>query len=386
MLAANDQALLDDLYDSMVEASDSMLGYPFTRGFDYEPLYRFLKFPAYNVGDPFRGSNCRINTFKFEREVIEFFASFFNAPSNDYWGYVTSGGTEGNFYGIYVARELYPNGVVYFSQDTHYSVAKSVYMLGLRSQVVQSQKNGEMDYEDLREQVRRHRDVPAIIVANIGTTMTEAIDDIRLIRSITSELGVEDCYIHSDAALCGAYAPFLNPRPAFDFTDGADSITVSGHKFIGTPIACGVLITKQRHIEKIGLDIRYIASADRTVSGTRNGFTPLLLWYAIKTLGQDGLRRRLEECEALTSYAIDSLISKNIPAWRNENALTIIFPKVSDHLRVKWQLATQNVSHLMVMPGIQREQIDALVADMVGAQPANRASALPVDYLTLTAS
>ena len=37
----------------------------------------------------------------------------------------------------------------------------------------------EIDYDDLRETIRIHRDAPPIIFANIGTTMKEGIDDIR---------------------------------------------------------------------------------------------------------------------------------------------------------------------------------------------------------------
>ena len=45
--------------------------------------------------------------------------------------------------------------------------------------------------------------------------------------------------------LClGVYGAFMEPRPSFDFEDGADSISISGHKFIGSPFPTGVLITK----------------------------------------------------------------------------------------------------------------------------------------------
>ncbi len=42
----------------------------------------------------------------------------------------------------------------------------------------------------------------------------------------------------------------------------------------------------------------------------------------------------------------------------------MVFPKVSDTLRTLWQLATQGVSHLIVMPNVTSEQIDALVSDL----------------------
>lgn len=67
-----------------------------------------------------------------------------------------------------------------------------------------------MDYEDLYETLKLYRDSTPIIFANIGTTMTEARDDIRKIRSMIEELAIPNCYIHSDAAdtLAGHHSVF----------------------------------------------------------------------------------------------------------------------------------------------------------------------------------
>ena len=45
-----------------------------------------------------------------------------------------------------------------------------------------------MDYQDLRESLRIHRDVPPIILANVGTTMKGAVDDLAKIREIIDDL------------------------------------------------------------------------------------------------------------------------------------------------------------------------------------------------------
>jgi histidine decarboxylase len=363
-LSAEDQARLDTLYASMHDSMQQFLGYPVARDFDYAPLYRFLQFPSNNIGDPFQSSTYRLGTREMEREVIAFFAQMFKAPADDHWGYVTNGGTEGNLYGLYLAREMYPKGIVYFSEDTHYSVAKNVHFLGLRHIMIRAQPNGEIDYEDLKESLRLYRDVPAIIFANIGTTMKEGKDDIRRIQGILDDLVIRNRYIHSDGAFCGPFAQFLDPKPAFDFADGADSIALSGHKFIGAPMPCGVVIARKRNVDRIGRSIGYIGSMDTTVTGSRNAFTPLVLWYAIKSMGEQGLRDRLARCQQLAQYAVTAMNERGIAAWRNPNALTVIFPKVSDALKNKWQLATQDVSHLIVMPGVEQAHIDALIADM----------------------
>lgn len=45
-----------------------------------------------------------------------------------YWGYTTTCGTEGNQLGILYGREKLPEGILYCSKDTHYSVPKAAHM------------------------------------------------------------------------------------------------------------------------------------------------------------------------------------------------------------------------------------------------------------------
>src|SRR5690606_16787384 len=220
----------------------------------------------------------RVDSSALEREVVEYFARLMRAPGDDWWGYVTNGGSEGNLYGLYLARELHPNGIVYFSEETHYSVSKNLHLLNMRHIMIRAQDNGEIDYDDLYETLKIHRDKPPIIFANIGTTMTEAKDDIAKIRGMLEKLAIHQYYIHSDAALYGPVAPFVNPKPAFDFADGADSIAISGHKFIGSPIPCGIVLARKRHVDRIARSIAYIGCLDTTITGSRNGLTPVFLW------------------------------------------------------------------------------------------------------------
>ncbi len=365
MLPRTDQMQLDQFFDRMKRAASKEIGYPVAFDFDYSALTPFLSFSLNNAGDPFTPMTYLLNSHDFEREVVSFFAQLARAPEDQWWGYVTNGSTEGNLYGLYLARELLPEGIVYFSQDSHYSVGKNLHFLNMRHIMIRSQPNGEMDYEDLRETLCIRRDAPPIIFANIGTTMKEARDDIGLIRSILDDLAIENRYVHCDAALCGGYAAFLDPRPAWDFEDGADSIAISGHKFIGSPIPCGIVLARRAHVERIGHSVAYIGSVDTTISGSRNGFTPLLLWYAIRSLGIEGMKKRIEESLEVAAYAEDEFNRAGITAWRNPQALTVVFPQPPRPVQEKWQLASASgASHLICMPHVRREQIDELIEDI----------------------
>jgi len=356
---------IDALLNKVTSARDNFLGYPVSKDFDYSRLYEFLKYPINNLGDPFEDSTYKVQTHEMEREVVDFFAQLFRANPKDYWGYVTNGGSESNLYGLYIARELYPKAMVYYSESTHYSVKKNIHLLNIPSIVIRSQENGEIDYDDLENTLQFNRHKPAIILTTFGTTMKEAKDDVSKIKRVLKKLAIQDHYIHCDGALSGSYGAFMEPRIPFDFEDGVDSISISGHKFIGSPIPSGVIITKRSLRDRISKGISYIGSLDTTITGSRNGHSPLFLWFAIKKMGTEGLRKRYQHSLEVAQYCKEALLEIGIKAWSNPNAITVILPKVSDKIKLKWQLASEeDISHIICMPNVTKEQIDEFIADL----------------------
>ena len=269
------QERLDRLLEEIEAAADQQVGYPTNQQFDYSPLLPFMRHALNNIGDPFQSSNYRSNTHGIEQEVITRLADLMGLDPREAWGYVTSGGTEGNLYGMYLAREMHPDGIFYFSEQTHYSILKNLRLLNARYIMVKSQQRGEIDYQDLQEMLRVNRDLPALIVANIGTTMHGAVDDIIRIRETLQDLRVTRNYIHADAALSGMLLPFVDDPQPFGFDAGIDSIAVSGHKLIGAPLPCGVVLTRRGNVERVGRTIELVGIQDTTISGSRNGLTPL---------------------------------------------------------------------------------------------------------------
>lgn len=364
-LSEQDRACLNHFTERMQERSEHFIGYPSATDLDYSELYPLLRYRLNNIGDPMVGSTSQLNSRMFEREVLNFFAQLFQAPPQNWWGYVTNGGSEGNLYSLYLSRELYPDGIVYYSEATHYSVQKNIQLLNLRSIVIRQQENGEIDYDDLQQMLMQHRDKPAIIIANIGTTMTEAIDDIPHIKGILQQLAIKSCYIHADGALAGIYAALLNSGKPFDFAAGADSIAISGHKFLGVPIPCGVVLVKKNYKERIGKAIPYIGTVDTTITGSRNGHSPVFLWYALRKLGKEGMRQRALASLDLAAYTLQQLQELGVHAWRNEGAITVVFEAPSEKLRMQWQLATDGEwSHIICMPGVTKAQIDDFIDDL----------------------
>ncbi len=374
-LQSADQQRLDGLYERLRALAVRNVGYPCNQDYDLSDLFRFLQFSANNVGDPFHSTNYRLNTLEFEREVLAEFARLTRAPEGEWWGYVTSGGTEGNMYGLYVARELFPEGICYFSEDTHYSVAKVLRLQHTRNIMIKSQPDGQMDYDDLRETLRIHRDVPPIIFANIGTTMKGAVDDLARIRDILNSLAIPNAYIHADAALSGMILPFVEKPQPWDFADGADSISISGHKMLGAPIPCGVVLARKSYVERIARSIEYIGALDTTIAGSRSAFSPLVLWHRLRSLGADGLRGMVEKCLENADMAVRKLSERGIHAWRHENSVTVVFPRPSPAVMEKWIIAPRgDIGHLIVMPHVTAEVIDEFIEDYATAGQAVKAT------------
>lgn len=370
-LSPADHQRLDALYTRLEALRPHNVGYPVNQAFDYSELFRFLELSINNVGDPFTGTNYRLNTMEFEREVVADFARFTQAPEGQWWGYVTSGGTEGNMYGLYVARELFPEGICYFSEETHYSVAKVLRLQHTRNIMIKSQPDGQIDYADLRETLRIHRDVPPILFANIGTTMKGAVDDLAKIRAILHDLAIPNAYIHADAALSGMILPFVDVPQPWNFAAGADSVSISGHKMLGAPVPCGVVIARKSHVDRISRSIEYIGALDTTIAGSRSGFAPLMLWHSLRTHGDAGMRAIVQGCLERAEMTVQKLQAHGIPAWRHANSITVVFPRPPQAIMAKWIIAPKkDIGHLIVMPHVTTAILEEFIADFAQAMKA----------------
>jgi histidine decarboxylase len=340
-------------------------GYPYNLSCDYSAIAQFFGFLLNNAGDPYVEPDFGLHSRKFEQEVLSFFAELYQIPEDEFWGYVTAGGTEGNLYGIYLGREIYPDGILYSSEDSHYSISKAARLFRIKHSVVDSQINGEMNYEHFEELISQNRHSPAIINLNIGTTVKGAIDNLDQVLEILDRYQIKDYYIHCDAALSGLMLPFLDNAPQINFQKPIDSIAISA-KFIGSPLPCGVVLTKKKWVEKVETIIEYIGSKDTTILGSRNGHTPLILWYAIQTRGYAGLAREAKTCINNAQYLFQQLQLREYPCMLNSFSNTVVLQKPSQRLIKKWQLASfENWVHIIVMQNIDRDKIDTFIHELI---------------------
>ena len=243
MTADQTRRAQDETHNFSSRQTINFLGYQVTLHNDYSPASKYLTTQLNNVGDPFTPGSFTLNSKWMERNVLDYYASLWNAKwphdPNDpdtYWGYVlTMGSSEANLYASWNARDylqgkfmmtdrsvknprvLYmraklspkdsPNAftpVAFYSQDTHYSLIKAMavmeistfYQIGSTEYPgqcplagtngewpleVPSLSTGSVDVGQLVELVEffAKKGYPPLIILNYGTTFKGAYDDVK---------------------------------------------------------------------------------------------------------------------------------------------------------------------------------------------------------------
>ena len=355
---------LNELHENFIDKSAHYLGFPNSRIFDHQALAPFLKFNINNIGDPFH-PNAGINTCNLEREVINFFGEIFGLPPEQGWGYITNGGTEGNMYGIACGRDMFPDAHLIFSAESHYCLPKIAHLLRMPYTIAPSNGDGSIDLEALSSIIEMLDGRPCILNLTVGTTFHGAIEEPLDIFHILEVKGCSESYIHIDAALYGPMLPFIKGAPLFDFRLPINSPSFSGHKFLGSPIPSGVVLCNRSTNISFGGCAEYVGSIDTTISGSRDGFTALILWSIISRLQRDGLATLSNQAIELAKYVHKSLQQLDIPCSRHPYGNILVFPRPSDCLSKKWLLSTRGTSaHSVMMPGVSREAISRFMTEL----------------------
>jgi glutamate/tyrosine decarboxylase-like PLP-dependent enzyme len=252
------------------------------------------------------------------------------------FGVLASGGSEANLIALKcardkAAREICNLGVraakgeltVYASEQCHFSVEKSVDILGLGRRSLR--KIGTDDRFHVRvdllraaiERDRRNGNLPFCIVGIAGATSTGVIDPLPELAEIARE---NDCWFHVDAAYGGGLAFSDKQKVKLKGIELANSITFDPHKWMFVPFACGTTLVRDGgNVLRDSFDItpEYL-SEDRGGDdvqydffrygqmGTRR-FNSLKLWMAFKFMGKSGYAETVERHLELTRYLAERL-------------------------------------------------------------------------------
>jgi glutamate/tyrosine decarboxylase-like PLP-dependent enzyme len=249
------------------------------------------------------------------------------------FGTLTSGGSEANLIGLKCARdkahlEVRDFGVrraprdliVYASEQCHYSLVKSVDILGLGREnlrKIETDDRFHIRTDLLRQAIELDLSegrTPCCITGAAGATSTGVIDDLNELAQIARQYG---CWFHVDAAYGGALAFSEKHRHLLRGIERADSVTIDPHKWMFVPFACGaVLVRDGGRVLRDAFDItpEYL-SEDRGGAdveydffrygqlGTRR-FNALKLWMALCLMGKRGYAQVIErQIQLVQSFA-----------------------------------------------------------------------------------
>ena len=141
---------------------------------------------------------------------------------------------------------------------------------------------------------------PCAIVVTAGSTTSTALDPIAAIAAIAAQHHV---WLHVDAAMAGSAMILPECRWMWDGVEGADSLVVNPHKWLGAAFDCTLYYVRDvEHLVRVmSTNPSYLqSSADGRVKNLRDWgiplgrrFRALKLWFLIREQGVSGLQARL---------------------------------------------------------------------------------------------
>ena len=217
--------------------------------------------------------------------------------------------------------------VVYISAHAHSSVEKAALLAGfgrehLRRIAVDA--SYALDAAALERAIRDDLAAgrrPCAIVATTGTTTTTAMDPIAACARLARELGL---WLHVDAAMAGSAMILPECRALWDGIEGADSLVLNPHKWLGAAFDCSTYYVRDpEHLVRVmSTNPSYLqTSADGQVTNFRDWgiplgrrFRALKLWSLIREQGVRGLQSRLRRDLENAQWLADQV--RALPHWR----------------------------------------------------------------------
>lgn len=241
-------------------------------------------------------------------------------------GVFTSGGSLANLGAVVAAREAHlgehaTSGIIYMSEQTHHSVSKAARVAGFaQSQLrrIACDERWRIRIDALSAAVKRDRAQglrPFLVVGNVGTTNTGAIDDIAALAALAER---ERLWLHLDAAYGGFFALTQRGRAAMRGMERADSVTVDPHKGMFLPFGTGCLTVRDlgalRRAHTSGAAYLpagqtcpdFIDYSELSPELSRD-FRGLRVWLSLRLVGVPAFAQALDEKLDLARFAAAAL-------------------------------------------------------------------------------
>jgi aromatic-L-amino-acid decarboxylase len=246
---------------------------------------------------------------------------------------------------------------VYASSQSHSSVEKAALLAGFgrdNLRLLGCDENHAMHPDALAvavcEDLAAGRK-PCAVVATTGTTISTAVDPLEPIAAVAREHGL---WLHVDAAMAGSAMILPECRWMWRGVEGADSLVLNAHKWLGAAFDCSLYYVKdaQHLVRVMSTNPSYLqSSADSQVKNFRDWgiplgrrFRALKLWCLLRSEGVSGLQARLRRDLDNACWLAEQVRAR--PGW------SVVAPVV---------LQTVCVRH--TLPGLEGEALDRHTLD-----------------------
>lgn len=263
---------------------------------------------------------------RMEQQALEWLKQLLGIPQ-PMTGVMVTGATMANFVGLAAARQWWgeqqgfdvsaeglsgkPQMPVISSGFIHAATLKVLAMQGIGRNAVQRcavDATGQLDHALFAERLKALGGKPALVVINAGEVNAGYFDPVAEMIEMARQ---HNCWVHIDGAF-GLFAA-MSPRTQHLVAglEGADSITVDGHKWLNVPYDSGYAFVRDHGL--LARAFRYSADYLPTVDDPRP--TPgaigpessrrgrsFAVWATLKAYGRDGHRRIVEHCLDLAQH------------------------------------------------------------------------------------
>ena len=202
---------------------------------------------------------------------------------------------------------------LYASAQAHSSIDKAARIAGIgQANLVKVPTDaalaldpGALDSAIRADLAAGHR--PAGVVLCTGGTSVGACDRIDASLEVAKAHGL---YVHVDAAWAGSAMLCPEFRHLWEGVDGADSVVVNPHKWLGAQFDCSLqfLADPVSQVRTLGLRPEYLRTLEQPSDGEHavtdfnewtvplgRRFRALKLWFTLRAYGLSGLRRRIRD-------------------------------------------------------------------------------------------
>jgi aromatic-L-amino-acid decarboxylase len=223
---------------------------------------------------------------------------------------------------------------VYYSVQAHSSIEKAAILAGFGRDnlrpIATDEAHGlcvdRLEQAILADEARGRR--PCAIIASTGTTATTSFDPLAPMAALAKQ---HDMWLHVDAAMAGSGMICPELRPLWEGVEGADSLVLNPHKWLGVTFDCSCYFVRdaQHLVRVMSSNPSYLqTAADGAVKNYRDWgiplgrrFRALKLWFLIREQGVEGLQARLRRDVENALWLAERV--RETPGWRVLNRVKL---------------------------------------------------------------